>query len=157
MSDTPRTDALFAQFGPVPHPAVMAYNSLARELERELSKEDGAHTTTITQRDGAEDAADNLASMILGEEIDWPDHAAKWDEALVRAHEERFAAQWYPVAMMLPDTGKHVLCAWVRSKGSDHTMRTGYVGENGLFRPSGSDTWKTQPTHWREMPELNVD
>lgn len=38
MSDTPRTDALFAQFGPVPHPAVMAYNSLARELERESAK-----------------------------------------------------------------------------------------------------------------------
>lgn len=35
MSDTPRTDAVADQFGLVPHPAVMAYNSLARELERE--------------------------------------------------------------------------------------------------------------------------
>lgn len=38
MHDTPRTDALFAQFGPVLHPAVMAYNSLSRELEREHAK-----------------------------------------------------------------------------------------------------------------------
>ncbi len=37
MSDTPRTDALFDQFGPVTDPAAMAYNSLARELERELN------------------------------------------------------------------------------------------------------------------------
>lgn len=35
MSDTPRTDNIYDQFGPVLHPAVMAYNSLCRELERE--------------------------------------------------------------------------------------------------------------------------
>jgi hypothetical protein len=37
-TDTPRTDAVFKQFGPVPHPAAMAYNSLCRELERELAE-----------------------------------------------------------------------------------------------------------------------
>jgi hypothetical protein len=39
-------------------------------------------TTTIHQRDRAEEAADKLASAILGEPIDWPDHDAKWAEAL---------------------------------------------------------------------------
>lgn len=35
MSKTPRTDALFAQLGPVANPAAMAYFSLACELERQ--------------------------------------------------------------------------------------------------------------------------
>lgn len=39
-------------------------------------------TTTIKQRDDAEEAADKLTSEILGEDIDWSDHAAKWDEAM---------------------------------------------------------------------------
>lgn len=42
MSDTPRTDALADQFGLILHPAVMAYNSLARELEREVNAERSA-------------------------------------------------------------------------------------------------------------------
>lgn len=37
MSDTPRTDAIYDQLGPVAHPAIMAYYSLCRELERENS------------------------------------------------------------------------------------------------------------------------
>lgn len=40
---------------------------------------------TIKQRDEAEEAADKLASRILGEPIDWPDHGAKWAEALEEA------------------------------------------------------------------------
>lgn len=82
MNDTPRTDELFKQFGPLPHPAVMAYYSLSCELERELAREEAAHTSTINQRDRAEEAADKLASAILDEPIDWPDHDAKWAEAL---------------------------------------------------------------------------
>lgn len=36
----------------------------------------------IEERDAAEDAADKLASLVLGEPIDWPDHRAKWHEAI---------------------------------------------------------------------------
>lgn len=35
---TPRTDALFKQFGPVLHPAVMAYHSALAKTERELAE-----------------------------------------------------------------------------------------------------------------------
>lgn len=35
MIDTPQTDEIYRQFGPVLHPAVMAYYSLCRELECE--------------------------------------------------------------------------------------------------------------------------
>jgi hypothetical protein len=70
--------------------------------------EEHADTHTIMQRDEAEDAANKLASTILGEPIDWPDHGAKWDEALelVSAEKERietlaakmkkFVAENYP-------------------------------------------------------------
>lgn len=37
---------------------------------------------TITQRDAAEEAANKMASLILGEPIDWSDHEAKWQEAI---------------------------------------------------------------------------
>lgn len=36
----------------------------------------------IEERDAAEDAADKLASLVLGEPIDWPNHRAKWREAI---------------------------------------------------------------------------
>lgn len=36
----------------------------------------------IRERDEAEDAADKMASLILGEPIDWSDHQAKWAEAI---------------------------------------------------------------------------
>ena len=54
-------------------------------LKAASDKEDSMATTTINQRDRAEDAADKLASAILGEPIDWPDHDAKWSEALEEA------------------------------------------------------------------------
>lgn len=38
MRNTPRTDAVFHQFGPVAHPAAIAYFSLCRELERETNE-----------------------------------------------------------------------------------------------------------------------
>lgn len=38
MSDTPKTDKIFEQFGPQFSPAPMAYFSLCRELERENAK-----------------------------------------------------------------------------------------------------------------------
>ena len=47
------------------------------ELERAADD-----TTTIDQRDRAEDAANRLTSEILGEPVDWSDHDAKWREAL---------------------------------------------------------------------------
>ena len=63
-------------------------DQLRAEVERlkaASDKEDSMATTTIDQRDRAEDAADKLASAILGEPIDWPDHDAKWSEALEEA------------------------------------------------------------------------
>lgn len=36
----------------------------------------------IQERDDAENAADKLASLALGEPIDWSDHSAKWQEAI---------------------------------------------------------------------------
>ena len=46
---------------------------------------DDAESLTIAQRDAAEEAADKLTSIILGEPIDWSDHAAKWEEAIEEA------------------------------------------------------------------------
>jgi hypothetical protein len=43
---------------------------------------DKALDEVMRERDHAEEALDELASAILGEPIDWPDHAAKWAEAL---------------------------------------------------------------------------
>ena len=40
---------------------------------------------TIEERDAAEDAADKLASLILGEPIDWPDHQDAWERAIAKA------------------------------------------------------------------------
>jgi hypothetical protein len=37
MSDTPRTDEIYEQFGPVASAPVMAYNSLCCQLEREVN------------------------------------------------------------------------------------------------------------------------
>lgn len=119
-------------------------------------KIDAMEDSTIHQRDEAENAADKLASIILNEPIDWPDHSAKWEEAADEARGEVFNAQWYPVREMLPDQGKTILFAWVRSKGSQHTMRTGYVNARGICVPGLTERWKTQPTHWRELPALNV-
>ena len=45
----------------------------------------------IEERDAAEDAADRLASLILGEPIDWPDHQDAWrraDEKAASQHSE---------------------------------------------------------------------
>ncbi len=44
--------------------------------------EDEAHTRTIDQRDKAQDAADEMTSLILGEDINWTFHDAKWREAI---------------------------------------------------------------------------
>lgn len=37
---------------------------------------------TINERDEAEDAADKMASLILGEPIDWSDHQDAWRRAI---------------------------------------------------------------------------
>jgi hypothetical protein len=46
-----------------------------------INSEDG-DLQTIRERDAAESAADEMASLILGELIDWPCHEAKWQEAI---------------------------------------------------------------------------
>lgn len=71
--------------------------------------------------------------------------------------ETPFETQWYPVAQVAPPGLQTVLFAWVRGKGSDHTMRTGTWSERRGYKPSGpNDTWRTDPTHWRELPVLKV-
>lgn len=52
------------------------------------SRDDGAASRErdmgqlIDERDAAGDAADTLASLVLRENIEWPDHAGKWQEAI---------------------------------------------------------------------------
>jgi uncharacterized protein YbjQ (UPF0145 family) len=65
--------------------ATAALRAEVERLKAESEAEDRMATTTINQRDRAEDAADKLASAILGEDIDWSDHDAKWAEALDEA------------------------------------------------------------------------
>ncbi len=36
----------------------------------------------LANRDRAEEVADTLTSIILGEDVDWPDHDSKWEEAM---------------------------------------------------------------------------
>lgn len=62
---------------------------LAAELHSALQREDAIADNTIAQRDAAEEAADKLASAVLGEPIDWSDHSAKWAEALEKAQAEK--------------------------------------------------------------------
>lgn len=57
----------------------MEIYSLRRWKEGQMAAEE---ERLIQQRDRAEAAADQLSSIILEEEIDWPDHAQKWEEAL---------------------------------------------------------------------------
>lgn len=125
---------------------------VVRPVVKELIDEHG-DTLTIQQRDEAEDAADNLASTILGEPIDWPDHGAKWEEARERAHSDRFDAQWYPCGEMLPLDGEHVLAAWDRGN-EPVTMRTASHYERTGWQMSGNIKPKTPPTHWRKLPSL---
>lgn len=51
------------------------------KIARNLASEEAACSQLIDERDGAQDAADHLASNILGEPIDWSFHAEKWNEA----------------------------------------------------------------------------
>lgn len=54
---------------------------LAEQQAALLKADDKQADQLITERDAAESAADELASAVLGEPIDWPDHGAKWEEA----------------------------------------------------------------------------
>lgn len=70
-------------------PAATGDKERIAELERELDKARIEVEATqneadmlIKERDEAEEAADKLASGVLGEPIDWSDHQAKWEEAL---------------------------------------------------------------------------
>lgn len=129
--------------------------ALAQEVVRPIVErllEEHADTHTIMQRDEAEEAADKLASTILGEPIDWSDHGEKWEEAQERAHNERFNAQWYPVSEMIPESHKPVLLGW---KNNPSVIRTGaYWGDTKGWRLSGNVPPVTPPTHWREIPEF---
>jgi hypothetical protein len=61
------------------------YTALLAEVEAlrlKVAKADADDDALIRERDEAEDAADKLASLVLGEDIDWPDHQAKWAEAI---------------------------------------------------------------------------
>lgn len=100
---TPRTDEAQCRFprNPdlimdlVPFGAVVPVD-FARQLETELStlraelaaakeendKLDRDLDTEITNRYTAEDAADKLASAALGEDIDWPNHQAAWEDGV---------------------------------------------------------------------------
>ncbi len=80
---------------------------VVRPIVERLMAEDGG-MATINERDRAEDAADKLASAVLGEPIDWSDHEAKWAEALELAEAKattikncaeslnRYAAECFP-------------------------------------------------------------
>jgi hypothetical protein len=144
-----------------PHPRYgtnLLTASEAEQMIREIVLPiiDQVDTTTIRQRDAAEDAANDLTSIILGEPIDWPDHEAKWDEAREAAHQQRFDAQWYPVAEMIPEDGKQVLLAWDYTKPNNAgvTYRTGAFWGTRGWKMSGNITPKIPPTHWREIPSL---
>ena len=52
------------------------------KIETLLLREGMEHGRTIEERDEAEEAADKMASLILNEPIDWPNHGAKWSEAI---------------------------------------------------------------------------
>lgn len=55
--------------------------ALVRRAADELDEMDRQVDELLAERDAAEDAADDLASLILGEPVDWSDHPAKWAEA----------------------------------------------------------------------------
>jgi len=46
-----------------------------------------AMLNVIEERDKAQDAADEMASLILGEPIDWPFHGAAWSRAIAKLNE----------------------------------------------------------------------
>lgn len=63
--------------------AELAYrDQLIERLRVQLAQEETQHAHTLEQRDAAEAAADALASGILKEPIDWPDHTLKWSQAI---------------------------------------------------------------------------
>jgi hypothetical protein len=97
ISDTPRTDAVATRLlsmMDMPRSQVGELLIHSSQLERDLAAAQAElaqalkmadDPTAIDQRDRAEEAADNLAATILGEDIDWSDHGMKWAEALDEA------------------------------------------------------------------------
>lgn len=89
-----------------PETVTMVQEVVRPVVDRLLKEESDA--LTIEQRDRAEEAADKLASAVLGEPIDWSDHAAKWADALDAAEAKattikncaeslnRYAAECFP-------------------------------------------------------------
>jgi hypothetical protein len=109
---------------------------LRAEVERlkaEAARQDAIADNTVAQRDAAEEAADKLASLILGEPIDWPFHDAKWKEAIeaatgLRAEVERLSG----VKNQLERTGFTTITqladAWLSHKNT-FKSQTAYVEE----------------------------
>lgn len=96
-------------------------------------------------------------SLACGEDPDISISLIDAPEAIARLNATAaFDAQWYPVKEMIPDAGKPVLLVWVRGPGKDHTMRTGSWREELGWRGSGNRPLRTEPTHWRELPVLDV-
>jgi hypothetical protein len=70
----------------------------------ELYREEEAHARTVDQRDRAQDAADEMASLILGDNIDWAFHDAKWAEAIEKlqdATKREYRKEEHPWAQFL--------------------------------------------------------
>lgn len=57
------------------------------ELKKEIEGLDNEASELINERDEAEEAADQMASHILKEPIDWSDHQGKWKEAIEESAE----------------------------------------------------------------------
>lgn len=58
------------------------------DLNKAIEKEERAHEQTISERDAAQNAADEMASLVLREPIDWAFHDEKWAEAIEKLEEK---------------------------------------------------------------------
>lgn len=60
------------------------------QLRAKVETLNSENAELLKERDEAEDAADKIASEVLGESIDWPFHDAAWRRAAEAAKEMRF-------------------------------------------------------------------
>jgi hypothetical protein len=90
--------------------------------------QEGELEEVIQERDEAEAAADKLASLVLGEAIDWSDHPGKWQEAI-----EEFSS--HP---QQPSAGQGEVCPECGGAKPWCELRDrirNYFGNGGLFNP----------------------
>lgn len=139
-----------------------AESARAPAASGDVLKEEAAHEITIGQRDAAQDAADTMASLILGEEINWAYHDAKWREAIEKL-EDSAAMQpaqvdvgWQPIESA--PVGK-TLVLWADISMPDlpnWRMATGWLGYDGVWEWDGTrldKEYHLKPTHWQPMPK----